>query len=72
MGLRVNGGDGDWTFGEELREARERALLTQVEFAALLGVSPRTVQYWEAGKMPQPRHRRAIRDFLESVQARAA
>ena len=31
---------------------RKRAEMTQSDFAATLGVSKRTVQYWEEGKLP--------------------
>lgn len=57
---------------EEIREAREEAHLSQVELARQLGVSPRTVQNWEAGKTPQPKHRRAVEAFLgERAEAAA-
>ncbi len=52
----------------ELREARERRLLSQVDLAALLGVAPRTVQNWEAGREPQMRHRRLIAAFLTETE----
>jgi DNA-binding transcriptional regulator YiaG len=55
-------------FGQTVRIARERANLSQVEFAARLGVAPRTVQYWEAGNIPQPKHRRAIAAFLAEAE----
>lgn len=63
--LRVNG----QLLSDELREARERSALSQVELAQKLGVSPRTVQGWEAGRMPQPKHRRAVLDFLKQAAA---
>jgi transcriptional regulator with XRE-family HTH domain len=67
MELRVN------PFGERIRLAREAASITQVELAAQLGVSPRTVQNWETSdRMPQPKHRRAIAAFLEEVEGAAA
>jgi transcriptional regulator with XRE-family HTH domain len=67
MDLRVN------PYAERLREARESANLTQVELAARLGVSPRTVQNWETGdRVPQAKHRRAIQDFLDSLEGVAA
>jgi len=43
-----------------LDEAAIKAVLSQVEAAAELGVSPRTWQGWESGTMPWPRHRRAL------------
>jgi transcriptional regulator with XRE-family HTH domain len=67
MELRVKGYDEP--LGETIRRAREAANLSQVEFAARLGVAPRTVQYWEAGNVPRPKHRRAIADFLEEEAA---
>jgi DNA-binding transcriptional regulator YiaG len=70
MELRVKGHEEP--LAETIKVARERANLSQVEFAALLGVSPRTVQYWEAGNLPQPKHRRAIAAFLDETEAAAA
>ncbi len=60
--LRVN-------LSTEIRAARDRLSLSQVELAQKLGVSPRTVQGWEAGRVPQPRHRRALVEFLAEEQA---
>jgi DNA-binding transcriptional regulator YiaG len=57
---------------ERLRDARERAMLTQVELAQQLNVSPRTVQNWEAGIVPQPKHRRVLAAFIEASEAKAA
>ena len=34
----------------KIREIREKMLLTQEEFAKLLGVSRQTVYFWESGK----------------------
>lgn len=67
MELRVNLAEG---LAEQIREARERANLTQVELAARLGVSPRTVQHWEANggsQLPRASHRRALAEFLQSL-----
>lgn len=47
-----------------IREARQRANLSQREMAALLGVSERTLQGWEYGVIPQPRHRRRLAEFM--------
>jgi len=58
MELRVKG------YAAALKEAREEANLSQGELAARLGVSTRTVQNWEAGRTPQPKHRRAVAQFL--------
>lgn len=52
------------TLAEELRAARDAANLSQVELARQLEVSPRTIQGWEAGRIPQPKHRRAVLDFI--------
>jgi DNA-binding transcriptional regulator YiaG len=69
MNLRVK--ELESSFSEAIRQGREQANLSQVELAALLGVSPRTVQYWEAGQIPQPKHRRAIAAFLDELEAAA-
>ena len=37
-------------FPERIKKLRERALLTQTEFAELVGVAFSTVNRWEAGK----------------------
>lgn len=37
-------------FPEEIKKLRERALLTQVEFAEIVGIVFLTVNRWEAGK----------------------
>lgn len=55
-----------------LRDAREAANLTQSELAERLGVSMRSVQGWESGVRPQPRHRRLIAAFLVEVEGAAA
>ena len=34
---------------KQVRQVRQHLGLNQVEFAARLGVSPRSVQYWESG-----------------------
>lgn len=71
MRLRVKGDDG--SFAAIIREAREDADLTQVELAQLLGVSTRTVQYWEAGQIPQAKHRRRLKAWLaEATDGEAA
>jgi DNA-binding transcriptional regulator YiaG len=69
MELRVKSGE---TLDKALRRARKTANLSQVELAATLGVSYRTIQYWEAGGVPQPRHRRAIQEFLDESEEQAA
>jgi len=48
-----------------LKALREKANLTQDEFAELMGVSKRTIAYWESGdKKPQPRLLRQAQDIL--------
>lgn len=37
-------------FPDEIKKLRERALLTQTEFAKIVGVAYSTVNRWEAGK----------------------
>jgi len=61
-------------------EARHRASLTQAQFAALLGVSKRTLQEWEQGRR-QPsgaartlfkiavRHPEVLRELAEAPEA---
>lgn len=51
-----------------IREAREEANLSQRELAELLGVSQRTLQGWEYGTKPQPRHRRRLAEFMVGRQ----
>jgi transcriptional regulator with XRE-family HTH domain len=58
--------------GDQIREAREAANLTQEELAQRFGVSARTIQYWEAGKDARPKHRRAILEFLSEFDEVAA
>ncbi len=55
--------------GALLRERRERADLTQHELGQALDppVSDRTIRAWENGKMPRPKHRRALRAFFEAL-----
>jgi len=51
--------------GKRIREHRTRLNLSQIETAARLGVSERTIQNWESGlSFPWPRHRRVIAQFL--------
>jgi len=69
MDLRVKSGE---LLSEALKQARSRANLSQVELAIRLGVSYRAVQYWEAGQVPQPRHRDAIQAFLDEFEEQAA
>ena len=52
---------------QRIRSTRIKALLSQVEAAAELGVSVRTWQGWESGTMPWPRHRRALAAWFARV-----
>jgi transcriptional regulator with XRE-family HTH domain len=56
--------------GQRLKTRRDQLNLSQIEAAAHLGVSPRTLQNWEAGaSFPWPKHRRAVAAFLEEQAA---
>jgi DNA-binding transcriptional regulator YiaG len=55
-----------------LRAARDAACLSQKELAAKLDVPLRTLQSWEAGTFPQPRHRRALLTFITETERSAA
>lgn len=57
---------------ERIVEARQMAVLSQAELAERLAVSPRTVQNWEAGMTPRPKHRRVLLAFLAETEERAA
>lgn len=47
-----------------LSRALVDARLRDVDVAATLGVDPKTVQRWLAGRIPQPQHRWALSDLL--------
>jgi len=48
-----------------LKDLRERALLSQLELARVIGVSHDTVYSWESGrKQPKPEHRRKLVEAL--------
>ena len=65
MELRVKSGE---SLPEALKAARGNAKMSQEKLAARLGVATRTLQNWEAGKItPQPKHRRALAEFLEEA-----
>jgi len=66
MDLRVN------SFADDLRAIRAQLDITQKELAQQFGVSLRTLQNWEAGMEPRPRHRRAIRAFIEEQTKESA
>jgi len=51
--------------GERVKDKRDERLLTQEEAAQQIGVAPRTLQNWEAGKVtPRAKHQRRILDWL--------
>lgn len=47
----------------DIKKIRAKALLTQVEFAKEIGVSPMTIQRWENGQVPSWRFQRKIIEF---------
>lgn len=55
-----------------IKQARDAANLSQVELAEQIGVSERTLQNWEAGTLPRPRHRRLVLAFIAEHEAVAA
>ena len=50
---------------DALRRALANARLREIDVAAALGVDPKTVQRWMAGRLPHPRHRWAVADLLK-------
>jgi transcriptional regulator with XRE-family HTH domain len=50
---------------EALRRAFADARLRETDVATALGVDPKTVQRWLAGRVPHPRHRWAVADLLQ-------
>jgi DNA-binding transcriptional regulator YiaG len=58
------------TLGDDIRQARERAQLTQPELAERVGVSEGTISNWERGVVKTPKNRLArvwevLRDYRE-------
>ena len=49
----------------DIKEIRQKALLTQKEFADVLGVSVGIVQRWEKGFEPSFRYKRKILEFCK-------
>jgi transcriptional regulator with XRE-family HTH domain len=49
---------------DALRRALAAARLRETDVATRLGVDPKTVQRWIAGRVPHPRHRWAVADLL--------
>jgi len=47
-----------------LRRALAESRLRDVDVAEALGVDPKTVQRWLAGRLPQPRHRWGLADLV--------
>jgi transcriptional regulator with XRE-family HTH domain len=61
----------DGSLASRIREARERAGLSQEEFAGRLGVSLRTIGNWERGAtVPQARVG-ALRELLDELEGGA-
>lgn len=59
------------TLGEDIRQARERAQMTQGQLAIAVGVGESTVSNWERGKVQTPKNRLArIREVLNMDQPR--
>lgn len=53
------------TFGEQVREARKRLALSQVELAARLGVQPQSVSNWECERStPWPKEQGRVLEAL--------
>lgn len=48
-----------------LRRALAESRLREVDIAETLGVDPKTVQRWLAGRLPQPRHRWGLADLVQ-------
>lgn len=56
--------------GKRIKARRIELHLSQIEAAALLGISERTLQNWESGTtFPWPKHRRALERFLSGEAA---
>jgi len=51
--------------GQRIRLARERKGWTQLNFAIEAGVSPSSVQRWEAGKLPRVRRLMELAELLD-------
>src|SRR5690349_12436945 len=49
---------------DRLRKAVTASELDEVVIAARLGVDPKTVERWIAGRLPYPRYRRALANLL--------
>jgi hypothetical protein len=47
-----------------LRRALAESRLREIDVAKTLGVDPKTVQRWLAGRLPQPRHRWKLADLV--------
>lgn len=54
------------TYAEAIEKLRKKMLLTQTEFANLLGVSFGTVNRWESGKYePTMKNKRKLAPYFE-------
>ncbi|WP_306434494.1 XRE family transcriptional regulator [Actinomadura roseirufa] len=54
---------------DRLRRALADARLTEVGVAGRLGVDPKTVQRWVAGRVPHPRHRTGVAALVGCEEA---
>jgi len=66
LSLQIMNGE-EPPIGEQIRQARIRARLTQRQLAEALGVVPNTVTNWETGATSPDRHLAAIRSVLRAT-----
>jgi transcriptional regulator with XRE-family HTH domain len=69
LSSRIMTGGEEPAIGEQIRQARIRARLSQRELAEVLGVARTTVINWETGATPPTRHLAAIRSVLKATWA---
>jgi transcriptional regulator with XRE-family HTH domain len=53
------------TVNERLRDALDSSGFEEISIAMRLGVDPKTVERWIAGRVPYPRYRRSLADLLD-------
>ncbi len=53
---------------DNLKTTLQRAGLTAEQFAEIIGVDPKTVQRWVAGRTPYPRHRATVARALNTTE----
>lgn len=57
------------TYAEAIKKLRNKMILTQTEFAELLGVTFGTVNRWESGKYkPTTKVKRKLQPYFERYQ----